>query len=197
MKKSLLTIALVLSSSIAFADNNHEMMDHQTMNNQTMDMSSMDHSQMDHSQMTESKTTMQGMDHSNMAMENMSDVGMPAKGAAPDKVIQVILADDMSMTFKGNTEIKPNDIVQFVVMNTGKIDHEFAIGSHVEQQKHREEMKSGQAHHDHGSMGNVVTVKPGKAKQLTWHFHGDSKIEFACNIPGHAEAGMIKKMTLK
>ncbi|MGB5121546.1 MAG: copper-binding protein, partial [Vibrio fluvialis] len=38
-----------------------------------------------------------------------------------------------------------------------------------------------------------VTVQPGKAKQLMWHFQGDNHVEFACNIPGHAEAGMVKK----
>ncbi|NMU06847.1 copper-binding protein, partial [Vibrio parahaemolyticus] len=26
--------------------------------------------------------------------------------------------------------------------------------------------------------------------------HGDNKIEFACNIPGHAESGMVKKIEL-
>jgi uncharacterized cupredoxin-like copper-binding protein len=29
-----------------------------------------------------------------------------------------------------------------------------------------------------------------------WHFQGDNHVEFACNIPGHAEAGMVKKVTL-
>ncbi|EGQ9959855.1 copper-binding protein, partial [Vibrio parahaemolyticus] len=26
--------------------------------------------------------------------------------------------------------------------------------------------------------------------------HGDNNVEFACNIPGHAEAGMVKKVKL-
>ncbi|NOH70655.1 cupredoxin family protein [Vibrio pectenicida] len=144
---------------------------------------------MDHSNMNQST-----MDHSMMNMEGMSEVGMPAKGAQPDKVIHVLLSDDMTIQFKKEVNIEPNDVVQFVVMNLGKIDHEFTIGSAKEQLEHREMMKTMTQHmHDSGS---AVTVKPGEAKQLLWHFHGDSKVEFACNIPGHAEAGMVKKVTL-
>ncbi|MDP2571808.1 copper-binding protein [Vibrio sp. vnigr-6D03] len=171
MKKSIIALALSMVASGAIA-------------------AGMDHSKMDHSKMDHSK-----MDHSNMMnMEGMSDVGMPAKGAKPDKVVHVILSDDMTIKFKKEVNIEPNDVVQFVVINTGKIDHEFAIGSVAEQKSHREMMKK-KGHHNHDS-GSVVTVKPGKAKQLTWHFHGDSNIEFACNIAGHYEAGMVKSIQI-
>ena len=140
-------------------------------------MAEMDHSKMDHGSM------------------DMNTVGMPATGMKPNKVVHVILSDDMKITFKKEVNIEPNDIVQFVIMNTGKIDHEFAIGNETEQLEHREMMKKMTSGHAHDS-GSTVTVQPGKAKQITWHFHGDNKVEFACNIPGHAEAGMVKKVTL-
>lgn len=123
MKKTLIAIALTLTTATAFA--------------------AMDHSKMDHSMMTSGK-----MDHSKMMdmdgmmdMEGMSEVGMPAQGAKPDKVVHVLLSDDMKITFKNKVDIEPNDVVQFVVMNTGKIDHEFSIGSASEQLEHREMMK--------------------------------------------------------
>ncbi|WP_413112567.1 copper-resistant cuproprotein CopI [Thaumasiovibrio sp. DFM-14] len=165
MKKSLFAILLITITAGAFA--------------------AMDHSQMDHSK----------MDHGNMMnMEGMSDVGMPAMGAKPDKVIHVLLNDDMSITFKDDVTIEPNDVVQFVVMNAGKIDHEFTIGSTEEQIAHREMMK--EMHHHNHDFNNSVSVAPGKAQQLLWHFHGDNNVEFACNILGHAEAGMIKRISL-
>ncbi|MCK8074629.1 cupredoxin family protein [Vibrio sp. 1CM2L] len=164
MKKTLIAIALTLTTATAFAE-------------------------MDHSMMKDGK-----MDHSMMNMEGMSEVGMPATGAKPDKVVHVLLSDDMKITFKNKVDIEPNDVVQFVVMNTGKIDHEFSIGSASEQLEHREMMKN-MGNHAHDS-GSTVTVKPGKAKQMLWHFHGDNNVEFACNIPGHAEAGMVKSLTL-
>ncbi|MGF1851552.1 copper-binding protein [Vibrio satsumensis] len=179
MKKTLIAIALTLTTATAFAEMDHSAVDH----------SSMDHSGMDHSMMKNGK-----MDHSMMNMEGMSEVGMPATGAKPDKVVHVLLSDDMKITFKNKVDIEPNDVVQFVVMNTGKIDHEFSIGSASEQLEHREMMKN-MGNHAHDS-GSTVTVKPGKAKQLLWHFHGDNNVEFACNIPGHAEAGMLKKIEL-
>jgi uncharacterized cupredoxin-like copper-binding protein len=171
MKKTLLSIMLSVAAMGAQAN-----VDHSNMNHGEMGSSKMDHSMM-------------------MNMEGMSDVGMPAKGAKPDKVVHVLLSDDMKIQFKQDVKIEPNDVVQFVVLNTGKIDHEFTIGSEKEQLEHREMMKTMSAGHMHDS-GNSVTVEPGKAKQLLWHFHGDSNVELACNIPGHAEAGMVKKMKL-
>jgi len=178
MKKTLALIVTTLATLPAMAQMDHSMMDHGDMDHSQM--KAMDHSNMDHSNM--------------MNMEGMSAVGMPAAGAKPDKVVHVILSDDMTIKFKNEAKIEPNDVVQFVVMNTGKLEHEFAIGSAKEQRKHREMMKSMSGHaHESGS---AVTVKPGKAKQLLWHFHGENQVEFACNIPGHAEAGMVKSATL-
>ncbi|MEZ9454989.1 cupredoxin family protein [Vibrio splendidus] len=194
MKKTLIAIALTLTTATAFAEMDHSAVDHSSKDHSGMEHSmmkngEMDHSKMDHSMMKDGK-----MDHSMMNMEGMSEVGMPATGAKPDKVVHVLLSDDMKITFKNKVDIEPNDVVQFVVMNTGKIDHEFSIGSASEQLEHREMMKN-MGNHAHDS-GSTVTVKPGKAKQLLWHFHGDNNVEFACNIPGHAEAGMVKSLTL-
>ncbi|EKO3389740.1 cupredoxin family protein [Vibrio fluvialis] len=181
MKVTVLALALSLTSPLALADMMH---------------SDSKQSGMDHSMMSSDKMPQQGMDHSGMMnMGEMSDVGMSATGSKPTKVVHVLLSDDMKITFKKEVDIQPNDVVQFVIMNTGKIDHEFSIGSAKEQLTHREMMRSMNGQHMHDS-GSTVTVQPGKAKQLMWHFQGDNHVEFACNIPGHAEAGMVKKVTL-
>lgn len=181
MKITVLALALSLTSPLALADMTH---------------GDSQQSGMDHSMMSLDKMPQQGMDHSGMMnMGEMSDVGMSATGSKPTKVVHVLLSDDMKITFKKEVDIQPNDVVQFVIMNTGKIDHEFSIGSAKEQLTHREMMRSMNGQHMHDS-GSTVTVQPGKAKQLMWHFQGDNHVEFACNIPGHAEAGMVKKVTL-
>ncbi|WP_163922603.1 copper-binding protein [Photobacterium sp. Alg240-V54] len=166
MKKTLLSLLLALTT--------------------TTTMAAMDHSSMDHSQMNTTK-----MDHQMMNMKSISEVGMPAIGSKPDKVVYVTLADDMTITVKEAADIQPNDVVQFVVMNTGKMAHEFAIGSPQEQAQARQ---IGKDHHK--EHGNAVTVAPGKAKQVLWHFHGSNKIEFSCNMEGHAAVGMTKTITL-
>lgn len=183
MKKTIMTLTLAafINAPLAFADSK----EHSKMGHDMMEMNKMDHSNMAKS----------SMEHGNMSMKGMTDVGMPAKGARPNKVVYVMLSDDMKIMFKKEVKIESNDVVQFVVMNTGEMDHEFTIGSKMEQQKHREMMKSMGGGHAHDS-GSSVTVKPGQAKQLLWHFRGDKNVEFACNIPGHAEAGMVKRTTL-
>lgn len=173
MKKTVLAIALSLIASSAMAEMDHSKMDHGSMDMKGMDMSKME----------------------GMSMDDMNAVGMPATGMKANKVVHVILSDDMKITFKKEVNLEPNDIVQFVIMNTGRIDHEFSIGNETEQLEHREMMKKMTSGHAHDS-GSTVTVQPSKAKQITWHFHGDNHVEFACNIPGHAEAGMVKKVTL-
>ncbi len=66
--------------------------------------------------------------------------------------------------------------------------HEFSIGSPQEQAQYRTMTKEHQADN-----GNSVIIAPGTAKQVLWHFHGSNKVELACNIAGHAHAGMTKR----
>ncbi len=75
-------------------------------------------------------------------------------------------------------------------------------------------MKSAAAPMDHAAMGhssmpgmdhgagmkhddpNSVLVEPGKTAELTWTFNKATNLEFACNIPGHYQAGMVGKLTV-
>jgi uncharacterized cupredoxin-like copper-binding protein len=70
------------------------------------------------------------------------------------------------------------------------------------------------AHHDmegmnHGRMGdmdmgemmamldahpNRLLVEPGETKELVWTFAEDMALEFACNIPGRYDSGMMGHM---
>ena len=43
---------------------------------------------------------------------------------------------------------------------------------------------------------NSVLVEPGKTAELTWTFSKATSLEFACNIPGHYQAGMVGKLTV-
>lgn len=52
---------------------------------------------------------------------------------------------------------------------------------------------SGQGHmnHMHGAESGSVLVEPGKSAEIIWKFTKPGKLEFACNIPGHYESGMM------
>jgi uncharacterized cupredoxin-like copper-binding protein len=165
----LLSLSAALVTTTAFAGGKHDE-DHSNMNHGKMDHSQMDHSQMGHSG---------GMS---------SAVGMPAPAEQATKTVEVTLSDDMRIKFAQPMVIKRGDIVRFVVTNEGKIPHEFSVGSMDEQEKHRAMMRAmpDMVHTD----GSTITLQSGETADLTWHFMGQPLIEFACNIPGHAEAGM-------
>ncbi len=127
-----------------------------------------------------------------------SAVGKPATVSQATKKIQVVTKDSMRYVFSPEPDIKTGDIVTFIITNEGQIPHEFSIGDKSEQASHRKMMQDMPAmvHED----GNTITVKPGETKRLTWNFsgftQGSNEVIFACNVPGHFEAGMFHKMTV-
>lgn len=183
MKKSLiLPIGLLFASTAVFAEGQHEGMHHGDMDPAQVDHSQMDHSKMDHGNMSH---------HGSMA----SAVGMPAPAEQATQTIKVSLTDEMKMHFSPTLNIKQGDIVRFVVTNHGQMPHEFSVGSIDEQDKHRAMMRSmpDMVHSD----GTTITLQPDESAELGWHFMGQNFVEFACNIPGHAEAGMKMNTILR
>ena len=149
---------------------------------------------MDHSSHNKAGNTAMkhGDDHGDGHAE--SAVGKPAPGMTPTKTYQVSMLDSMKYVFNQKPDLSPGDVVKFVVTNNGKIPHEFSIGNAAEQAKHNAMMKSmpDMKHED----GNTVTVQPGQRKELVWQFNGHDEVVFACNVPGHYEAGMFHKAAL-
>ena len=47
------------------------------------------------------------------------------------------------------------------------------------------------------SHSNSVLLEPKEKKNLIWKFDNATNIEFACNIPGHYQIGMIAKVKIK
>ncbi|MBB3191059.1 cupredoxin domain-containing protein [Halomonas cerina] len=101
----------------------------------------------------------------------------------------------------GQLDIQPGEIVKFEITNTGNLQHEFVIGDAAAQAAHREMMRDmaasghghGSGHHGggHGDAMPSVTIDPGETATLVWTAPADEEeVEFACNIPGHYEAGM-------
>ena len=122
-------------------------------------------------------------------------VGYPAKPSKSQRVIHVSLSDDMRMDFSEDmTELKSGTVINFMIINKGKIPHEFSIGNQTEQKAHAQMMRQmpGMVHND----GNTVSLAPGETKRLAWHFVGDDQVVFSCNIPGHFEAGMFRNAML-
>ena len=43
---------------------------------------------------------------------------------------------------------------------------------------------------------NSILLEPGAQTEMFWKFSADTNIEFACNIPGHYDDGMVGKIQL-
>ena len=141
--------------------------------------------------------------------------GQPALAASATRTVQVEMTD-IAFTPK-SMDIKAGETVRFVLINKGQLLHEFNLGDaamHAEHQKEMLKMQQGgmmtptaMSHKgmDHASMGhgmkhddpNSVLVEPGKTAELTWTFSKADNLEFACNVPGHYQAGMVGKVNVE
>ena len=149
-----------------------------------------------------------------------AEIGHPAAAASATRTVNIEMTD---LAFSPKTlEVKAGETVRFVLVNKGQLLHEFNLGDaamHAEHQKEMLKMQQSGAmtttgmHHagmDHGAMGqgsmpmagmthddpNSVLVEPGKTAELTWTFTKATGLEFACNLPGHYQAGMVGKLNV-
>ena len=110
------------------------------------------------------------------------------------RTIQVGMDDTMHFT-PGDILVKRGDTIRFVVRNDGKIMHEMVIGTMKELREHAELMrKFPEMEHEEPYMAHV---SPGKRDEIVWQFTHAGEFFYACLIPGHLEAGMIAKITVK
>lgn len=114
--------------------------------------------------------------------------GKPADAKKAARTITVDMSDRMRFTPAALT-VKQGDTVKFVVKNSGKVMHEFVLGTMKELKEHSELMKKHPGmEHDEPYMAHVA---PGKTATLAWQFTKSGEFHFGCLLPGHFEAGMI------
>ncbi len=118
------------------------------------------------------------------------------EGAPKDakRIIRVGMADTMRFD-PAELTIRRGETVRFVVRNHGKVLHEMVIGSMQELKAHAELMKKHPGmEHDEPYMAHV---DPGKEQSITWQFTKAGEFYYGCLIPGHFEAGMVGRITVK
>lgn len=125
--------------------------------------------------------------HSTGDSHNNETIGMPGVASQVNRTVQIDMNDEMRFV-PANLTVKQGETVRFKVKNSGKMDHEFVLGTEQELKKHNELMEKfpGMEHDD----PNMITVAPGKTGEIFWHFTKKGKVNFVCLIPGHFDAGM-------
>ncbi|MBD3678366.1 MAG: cupredoxin domain-containing protein [Rhodobacteraceae bacterium] len=132
-------------------------------------------------------------------------IGKPGKSAEADRVVEIIMTDN-EFSIPEMT-VKTGETVRFVVVNEGEFLHEFNIGTQKMHANHQTEMMEmmekgmmdgmrmmGQKGHDDP---NSILLQPGESGEITWTFGGPADIEFACNVPGHYESGMVGPLSIR
>lgn len=134
-----------------------------------------------------------------------SSIGKPGEAAVVDRTITVEMDE---MKYDPETlEVQPGETIRFEVVNVGRMVHEFNIGTNETWNGHRGEMQTmmregmmtarslnhdrmmeaGMMHDD----ANSALLEPGETGEIIWTFPEGGEIGFACNVPGHREAGMV------
>ena len=87
-------------------------------------------------------------------------------------------------------EVMEGERIEFVVINEGRIRHEFLIGDDEKQQEYEQAMRQG-GHEEHGEESNGVSVEPGAEKSFVFTVpKSEGALLFGCHEPGHYEGGM-------
>ncbi len=140
--------------------------------------------------------------------------GHPAAADKATRSVEVTL-QDIAFAPK-SLDVKAGETVRFVLVNKGQLLHEFNLGDAAMHAEHQKEMlqmlasgmltSTSMTKMDHAAMGhgamkhddpNSVLVEPGKTAELTWTFAKTTGLEFACNLPGHYQAGMVGQLTVE
>jgi uncharacterized cupredoxin-like copper-binding protein len=110
-----------------------------------------------------------------------------------DRTIKVDMSDRMRFT-PASIDIRQGETIRFIVKNSGKVMHEFVLGTIAELKEHAELMKKfPNMEHDEPYMAHVP---PGKTETIVWQFTKAGEFHFGCLLPGHFEAGMVGKVNV-
>ena len=131
------------------------------------------------------------------------------------KVVEVKMFDNY---YEPNEIIvQKGETVKFVVKNMGELVHELNIATKEMHIKHQPEMAKMVEHEilladkidknkmkemskmDHSMAhkhANSVLLEPSDTGEIIWKFSTSTKLEIACNVPGHYESGMSSKINI-
>lgn len=142
--------------------------------------------------------------------------GEPGKASEVTRTVEIVMKENFYEPEE--IEVKSGETIRFKITNEGELVHEFNLGTNAMHVEHQKEMMMMV---DHGvleadkinhhmmkmDMGggktmehddpNSVLLEPGKSGEIIWKFTTSADLEFACNVPGHYDAGMMGNIHFK
>lgn len=132
--------------------------------------------------------------NSSAVVKEQKDWGIAGDAKSIKQTITLTMGDNMRFS-PDKLEVKQGETIRFVVNNQGKQLHEMVIGTKNELDAHAAMMlKFPNMEHDEPYMAHVAA---GKTHNLIWTFNRAGEFDFACLIPGHYQAGMVGKITVR
>lgn len=144
-----------------------------------------------------------------------TDIGQPGQAPQASRTIDITMYDNYYEP--ESVVVREGETVRFKIKNEGGLVHEFNIataamhaehqkemtmmvehgvlaGDHINHERMKMDMGGGRTmeHHD----PNSVLLEPGQSAEIVWTFTTDAELEFACNVPGHYEAGMTGEIRI-
>ncbi|MGA0394194.1 MAG: cupredoxin domain-containing protein [Rhodospirillales bacterium] len=145
------------------------------------------------------------------------EFGMPGKASEVDRTVNIVMKDNYFDL--RSIKVKADETIRFKIVNKGTFLHEFGIGTMAMHKAHQKQMMTMMDHgmitankinhermkmdHGPGQMmmkhddPNSVLLEPGKSGEIIWKFTKPMKLEFACNVPGHYQSGMVGRIKFK
>jgi len=128
------------------------------------------------------------------AVKEQKPWGIAGDAAKASRTVEIRMSDAMRF-LPAAIQVKRGETVRFVLKNDGRMLHEMVVGTQAALEEHAALMrKFPDMEHDEPYMAHVA---PGKTGEIVWQFNRSGDFEFACLIPGHYEAGMVGKITVK
>ena len=144
---------------------------------------------------------------------SMKMIGVKGNLEDVTKVVTVKMFDNYYEP--SEIKVKKGETIRFIIKNVGELVHEYNIATKEMHLKHQPEMAKmveneilladkidknkmkEMAKIDHAMAhkhANSVLLEPGETGEIVWKFNTSSKLEVACNVPGHYKTGMVAKI---
>ena len=134
-----------------------------------------------------------GHGHGSHGAQN-DPTGQPGDPAKVTRTVEITMDDTMRFT-PATVDVKAGETIRFFLKNQGKVRHEMVLGTLAALREHAEMMRKtpDMQHTD----PNSASLAPGQRGGLVWQFTQTGTVDFACLIPGHFEAGMVGKVSVR
>lgn len=126
--------------------------------------------------------------------EHVTALGKQGDPVAVTRTVKIDMSDDMRYA-PAQVKVRRGDTVRFVVVNHDKLKHEIVLGN-IKTLKEHDALMRKFPEMEHADPGQLA-VEAGKTGEMIWRFPKAGTLDFACLQPGHFEAGMRGRITVR